>query len=722
MADGDVVRKITISATGENVDSTRAAVEKLSAATTQLSNQTAESAKAYKAQTDALNSNTSAMGSLWQQIVAGGLILGALKLAWDAVVGVLNAFLDVAGQILKLGWDALMFIPNYLKKAWEDTTQKLSEYIALAQKAGSLDISTGFYQSQTIAAEKLKITNDSIIKQMETLRTATADKLGGSTGQNRVDELVKFGNFQGNTGVDQLKSATTQEEKYKAVVSLIDQAIEKGERLAAIDVAKTMLGAEAAANLEKDSAYFDKIQSASDKLTGKDLIADADVSRALDLANRLQAAEDIISKKWFPSQRDGLNPLVMFFKEMWVEIVEMIAGAFSWVEKITKSMLSIPSDLWQKFQDWRHAGEAEGPQQETPDQALARATANLRTGLQNKNTVDQAGKQTLSASDKLRPDKSKAGLPDAPDTASWDRAVDAIEKYIKVTEAASLTVDATAGEQERLKVVATLTAAAIKDGTPVTAAMAAEMQKLGTEAGNAADALAKAKIASEIKFGRNTALLSPEDVSIAQQLKKIYPDVATALNSVEASGLRTNAALSGVAGQMSGQLTTGITDVLDRTKTLGQGFADLSKIVIRAIEEMIVKLLIVGPLMKALQGSFSVGGLFNPASNAGDGIGGFGPTAPMGFANGTNDAPGGWSTVGENGPERMYVPKGSTIVPNGVPSDGGNVNAPVTIHIDATGADAAGLARLQEQIANLQRSLPATIVKTVQKAKTNRVL
>jgi hypothetical protein len=719
----DVVKKITITATGEHIDETRASTEKLSTAVTQLSNQTAESAKAYKAQTDALNSNTSAMGSLWQQIVAGGLILGALKLAWDGIVATLGLVVSTGEAILRLGWDTLMFVPNYLAKQWTNTTERLAEYIALAQKAGSLDISTGFYQSQTVAAEKLKITNDSIIKQMETLRTATADKLGGSTGQNRVDELVKFGNFDGNTGVGALKSATTQEEKYKAVVSLIDQAIEKGERLAAIDVAKTMLGADAAANLEKDSAYFDKIQSSADKLTGKDLVADADVSRALDLANRLQAAEDIISKKWFPSQRDGLNPLVMFFKEMWVEIVELIAGAFNWVEKITKSMLSIPSDLWAKFQNWRHAGEAEGPQQETPDQALSRATANLRTGLQNKNTVDQAGRQTLSASDKLRPDKSHAAAPDEEDNAAYERATEQLLKYIKVTDAAALSVDAGAGAQERLKATAQLMAAAEKDGTTVTAELAKEMDELATRAGNAADALAKARVASQIKFGRNTALLSPEDVSIATQLKHIYPDVTTALNSLEAQGLRTNAALSGVAGQLSGQLTSGITDVLDGTKSLSQGFADLSKVVVRAIEEMIVKLLIVGPLMRALQSSMGgLGGLFNIGSNATDGIGGFGPTAPPGFANGTNDAPGGWSTVGENGPERMYVPKGSTIVPNGVPSDGGNVNAPVTIHIDATGADAAGLARLQEQIAALQRNLPATIVKTVQKAKTNRVL
>jgi hypothetical protein len=69
----------------------------------------------------------------------------------------------------------------------------------------------------------------------------------------------------------------------------------------------------------------------------------------------------------------------------------------------------------------------------------------------------------------------------------------------------------------------------------------------------------------------------------------------------------------------------------------------------------------------------------------------------------------------------MNIKKGSQILPNGV-MPGGGVSAPVVIHIDATGADAAGLARVQAQLASLQSSLPATIVKTVQKAKSNRVL
>jgi len=198
-------------------------------------------------------------------------------------------------------------------------------------------------------------------------------------------------------------------------------------------------------------------------------------------------------------------------------------------------------------------------------------------------------------------------------------------------------------------------------------------------------------------------------------LKGIYPDVATALNSVQAAGIRTNTALSGLSSTFSGTMTTGLTDILDGTKSVGQGFTDMSKLVVRAIEEMIVKMLVVQPLMQGLQSIFG-GGLSLSSI-------GFNPIAGIsGHAAGTDSSPGGWHMIGENGPELMNVPKGAQILPNGQMPGGTSIHAPVTIQIDATGADAAGLARVQQQIASLQATLPATIVATVQKAKSNRVL
>jgi lambda family phage tail tape measure protein len=356
--------------------------------------------------------------------------------------------------------------------------------------------------------------------------------------------------------------------------------------------------------------------------------------------------------------------------------------------------------------------------------------------------------QTNDLSARLHGDVSKAIIakkPDDPDDAI-DRAKDSLEKYIKVSDAAALSVGAGAYEVEKLRAMALLEAAAEKEGIPLTSERAKGFQELAERAGQAAQALAKAKVANDIKFARATSLLSPEDVQIANALKHIYPDVATALGSVEAQGMRTNQALSGLSSQMSGTLTTGLTDILDGTKSVGDGFKDMSKIIIRAIEEMIVKLLIVGPLMRSLQGAlggFSFLGIGGGSAEATAFAGGIAPMAnggvfsPTGihrfatggifdqatsfrFANGAGFSNG---ILGEAGPEAvMPLQRGKDGKLGIAGGGGGSVSAPISIHIDATGADAAGLARVQQQLASLQRTLPSTIVTTVKKAKTNRVL
>ncbi|WP_456861250.1 phage tail length tape measure family protein [Bradyrhizobium sp. USDA 4503] len=174
------------------------------------------------------------------------------------------------------------------------------------------------------------------------------------------------------------------------------------------------------------------------------------------------------------------------------------------------------------------------------------------------------------------------------------------------------------------------------------AAIDAQAKALGA----AAQANALKQIQNDIRFGSQTSLLSPDDVQIAQQLKTLYPDVATALNSVEAAALRTNAAFASVSSTISSDLVTGVTDALDGTKNFGQAFSDTSKLVIRAIEEMIVKLLVIGPLMRSLQSSFggvtgggldfgsllgSSGVTYGTPGAAGSNL--FGPLAPSALGN-----------------------------------------------------------------------------------------
>jgi hypothetical protein len=80
-----------------------------------------------------------------------------------------------------------------------------------------------------------------------------------------------------------------------------------------------------------------------------------------------------------------------------------------------------------------------------------------------------------------------------------------------------------------------------------------------------------------------------------------------------------------------------------------------------------------------------------------------------GFANGTGAAPGGLALVGERGPELVNLPRGSQVIPNHKmnAANGNTVNMPITIN--APGADAAALARVEKEVQALGRSMPRII-------------
>jgi hypothetical protein len=80
-----------------------------------------------------------------------------------------------------------------------------------------------------------------------------------------------------------------------------------------------------------------------------------------------------------------------------------------------------------------------------------------------------------------------------------------------------------------------------------------------------------------------------------------------------------------------------------------------------------------------------------------------------GFANGTGAAPGGLALVGERGPELVNLPRGSQVIPNHKmnAANGNTVNMPITIN--APGADAAALARVEREVQQLGRSIPKMI-------------
>lgn len=133
--------------------------------------------------------------------------------------------------------------------------------------------------------------------------------------------------------------------------------------------------------------------------------------------------------------------------------------------------------------------------------------------------------------------------PDSFQTQEFERAINSVTKHVMVMEADAKAVGLAIGARERLRVEAQLYAAIERRGTAMTEDEAKSFGLLAARADDAATALARARIANQIRFDRGTMFLSETDRQIAQQLRDIYPDVATALGTVEAAQIRLNASM-----------------------------------------------------------------------------------------------------------------------------------------------------------------------------------
>jgi|APCry1669192522_1035417.scaffolds.fasta_scaffold01536_5 lambda family phage tail tape measure protein len=606
----------------------------------------------------------------------------AMEAFSPSIAGVATTILGKLMPALRLLGTAMLVFDaiKMTGEAWELGGKKLDEYRQIAEKAAAVDLSSTFFQKLTKGAKDTKASVDDLTKALMNLQTSSADELGGSALQQRLAASVKAGNFKGNTGVAEFAAANTTEEKYKAITSLIHQAMQDGQRLAALDISKTAFGAEATARLRQDSEYFDKINEAAAKVSDKDIVSDADVSKALDLQRRYEAAVAILEQRWHPIQ-DLLTIAGIKMQEAWVSIVESAAQA---VDYITQLVSKIVTTDWKDVSGFFNAvqrganaaGTAIVNATTTPESrkeaekyygitsdpaemakgtdAYADAVARLRVGLQNQYGVQQKVNEANAVANKARADTSHViddnakKQQDANDAV--DRAINSVTRHVEQQKADAAAVGLGAAALAEFRVEAAETAAVQANGGKETAEQAAQFAKLKVEAGAAADALARAKIDNTISRGRQTALLAPEDVTIANQLKDIYPDVSTALDSVEASGLRANSALSGFASTASSAMVTGLADATDGTKSFSQAASDMSKTVIRALEEMLIKFYIVMPIFRSLQTmlgglggifGFSGGGLVNPGSSANPLPGLDASDYGAGYASGGYTGPGG---------------------------------------------------------------------------------
>ncbi|WP_438274390.1 hypothetical protein [Nitrobacter sp.] len=559
-----------------------------------------ETSSLVRATTLTVTKQVIAMNAGW---LASQGVAGGAALAFGRVLGVLGP--------IALGITAVSDAFKLMGYAVDLAKKKVAEWNDIADKANASGFSTEFFQRITKSSGEARDKIADLSAALVQFNNASAPKLGGSDLEKRINELKDAGNLTGNTGIAALASATNAETRLRAVVSLINQMMEHGERLAALDLVGRAFGPQITNALRSDSGYLDRMLASADAINKAQIISSEDIGRAVELKERMEAAQKILAEKWKPIQ-DDLASAGMNYHESWVSITEDLAAAVGYATQLYSALKQVPDWFANRIGGasiWTSLANATGAMglNSTPeamglteDSGQFSANAKLRAALQNHANVAKGMREATDVQSAVRGDTSKNPVADkAAEKDQFDRATEALEKHTAKMQADAQAVGLSSSAVEQLRAKAQLLTAAQQAGLPVNDALIAKINQLAKAAGEAGDNLAKAKVASEIKFDRQTSLLSPEDAAIAEKLKGIYgSDVPAALASSEAAAMRFNEALKQTSSTISSSLVTGLADMLDGTKSVGQGFSDLAKTVVRSIEEMVIKMTIVQPIMR----------------------------------------------------------------------------------------------------------------------------
>lgn len=172
------------------------------------------------------------------------------------------------------------------------------------------------------------------------------------------------------------------------------------------------------------------------------------------------------------------------------------------------------------------------------------------------------------------------------------------------------------------------------------------------------------------------------------------------LKQLELDAKNVNKAMDDLAVGSLNKLTDALADVVTGTKTVKEAFADLVKFIASELAKLAIRQGLIAPLAGLI-------GLTVPGNNQ----------------HGTSNWRGGWTWVGEKGPELVNLPKGSQVVPNEVARGGvGGVSVGVTSTIVVQGdASERTLMLIEGALARQKRELPNDIIKTVQQMHSRRV-
>lgn len=506
------------------------------------------------------------------------------SIARNATKQILNQFADMnkgmaaagaaSGASWALGWVGRIALVvgayKLMGSAISATRDQIKEMVEIADKSQTFGVSPTFLQSWTAESRKLKVGTEDMEAALSHAFQATKDRAPidlakWETGEEQITAVEKALRVYNATvakaagtqieGLVMFRNADSQEDKVKAVLKAMVQLEQIGQRGAALDIGEKMFGSAFVDRIRQGRTSAESILGTMQDMASADagIYSSAMVARAKEVDEQLRLSEERLSRSLKPSF-DDLAGTILTIKDMWGEIVGYIAQAVELANKLgilgneasrLKTQRDELDDSIKNGNEISVFGVKTGIRL-PPDVISSEQNKAKRDEIQGR--IDDLERQPNSYP--RQEENRGAGAaptlkPTGSDTDKFETSADAIEKRTAALQAEAGAIDLGTAARERAKITAQLETVAKQANIAaglgenvVTQEQRKTIDEVAAAYGNAAVSIEKARVASQITFATKTAFLTQEDVAIASQLKGIYPDVATALESVEAAGMR----------------------------------------------------------------------------------------------------------------------------------------------------------------------------------------
>ncbi|MGY2052963.1 hypothetical protein [Methylobacterium sp. JK268] len=286
----------------------------------------ASSNTAQQAVRSGVAGTTTAIATLAQQIPSLTTLLGAF-LAFEAAKLV---FASVAASI-------------------DEARQHIESYVKIFRDAENAGVGTDFFQRATLNAEKLGLKVDQVAQALANARAASEVKIGeGKDGSNtsaidnRLEQNVRAGNLSAADKAT-FDAATSQEERVRAVLNLIEKLQTESRNLAAYDLAGKFFGADFERQLRNGVDLVGELRRALDSTSetagGQRIITPDMIERGNQLDAKLKDIANTFASALAPIERDIANAALDTY------------DAFLKVEEVVARVVKIASDLYVAVRD-----------------------------------------------------------------------------------------------------------------------------------------------------------------------------------------------------------------------------------------------------------------------------------------------------------------------------------------------------------------------------------